>query len=234
MYIKFLKLLVEQHVMAKEEQQQRVEDIKMQKFQYIISNITADAYPAEPEGQQKEMREKNQLHYEQLIKDGLISYFPDNPFATIHGIQFDGELCEYYGQVDRKTSRIPNGLGLVVDSQRNLWEGGFENGRRTTHMRVEEDYFMFQVGVFITKNKTKYTVWVNSAKEFHKGEKLGEKDTRKEKFPREKEKEFTKLFNYKQYFQDEVAAAGKKGGGEEAADDEMAFEGSKKPEERKS
>jgi len=73
----------------------------------------------------------------------LISYFPDNPFATIKGTQFDGELCDYYGQVDRKTLSIPNGLGIVVDNQRNLMEGGFENGRKTTHMAIEEDYFMF-------------------------------------------------------------------------------------------
>jgi len=43
---------------------------------------------------------------------------------------------------------------------------------------------------FITKNKTKYSVWVNSQKEFHKGEKVGDKDTKKEKFPKEKEAEF--------------------------------------------
>ena len=142
MYIKFLKLLFEQHVIENEDYKQRVEDIKIQKFKYIISNIALEQYPTDPDPQQRELREKNHLDYERLINDGFITYFPDNPFATIRGIQFDGELCDYYGQVDRRTLRIPNGVGIAIDNQRNLMEGGFECGKMTTHMRVEEEYFL--------------------------------------------------------------------------------------------
>ncbi len=38
--------------------------------------------------------------------------------------------------------RIPNGVGIAIDNQRNLIEGGFEDGKSKTHMRIEEDYFM--------------------------------------------------------------------------------------------
>jgi len=53
---------------------------------------------------------------------------PRNDFATLNRIEVGGILLDYYGQVNTAAGQMPDGIGIAVDKEGEIIEGGFTNG----------------------------------------------------------------------------------------------------------
>ena len=56
------------------------------------------------------------VNYKSLIEDGVIEYNKDNQIRILNNVDIYGHDFFYYGQVDRETQKIPDGIGIAVRS----------------------------------------------------------------------------------------------------------------------
>ena len=71
-------------------------------------------------------RERYPFDIKKLLEDKLVPHRP-NEFFNIK-CKINGFPYEYFGQVD-PTGEIPDGVGVAIDKEGDILEGGFENGK---------------------------------------------------------------------------------------------------------
>ena len=96
---------------------------------YVVENMGCNEYPKEPKPNLQISRERFKFDYKKLIENGLAPNI-QNEFAAIqcHIENFQSNL-EYFGQVDPDDGDVPDGIGMIVDKEGEIIEGGFKNGK---------------------------------------------------------------------------------------------------------
>ena len=90
--------------------------------------MNSNQYPAQPKANLQTSRELFRFDWKKLIEKGLAPN-KQNEFSKIKCDidRFQGNL-DYFGQVDRDNRTVPDGIGLIVDKEGEIIEGGFKNG----------------------------------------------------------------------------------------------------------